>query len=304
MSSLDRTIIISSLLALSACSDYATFVTGTSIGITANANTEQAQIGYARAELFQGPAYADVGDAPQVVAFLGSDLAVFSPHVRQLYATGDAASLVTMPGAPQACPNDGKPPTNGQPTLCAEKAEDWAGERRPMVFGTGSSVGLNLGFTGNAPSSIKFGYDREELSIIPFHAQPPKAGSKQPDKYSSVLASLNLNVAAPSLLGSGLKITQFFATGAAARNLAKQYQIRSYFADTAAKAVSVVGSYEPDNNSKCIRDWRGSPADSTKVKLINDKSKSLGADMGSFLDDPQFATDRASFVNDNLIKCV
>src|SRR5258708_3003888 len=160
-----------------------------------------------------------------------------------------------------------------------------------MVFGTGSSVGLNLGFTGNAPSSIKLGYDREELSIIPFHAQPPSAGSKQSDKYTSALASLNLNVTAPNLLVTGLKLTQVFATGAAARNLGKQDQIRNYFADTAGKAVAVVGAYEPDNNSKCIRDWRGSPADSTKIKLINNKSRSLGADMGSFLDDPQFAAD-------------
>jgi hypothetical protein len=98
-------------------------------------------------------------------------------------------------------------------------------------------------------------------------------------------------------------MTQFFATGAAARNLAKQDQIRNYFADTAGKAVAVVGAYEPDNNSKCIRDWRGSPPDPAKIKLINDKSKSLGADMGNFLDLPQFAAGRASFVKENSIKC-
>jgi hypothetical protein len=304
MSNLFHSVIVFSLLAVSACSDYATFVTGTSIGITANANTEQVQIGYTRAELFQGPAYPDVGDAPPIVGFLGSDLAVFSPHVRQLYATGDAARLVTMHDPPRACPSGGSLIANGQPTLCAEKIEDLAGERRPMVFGTGSSVGLNLGFIGNLPSSIKLGYDREELSIIPFHAQAPSAGSKQSDKYSSALASLNLNVTAPNLLGSDLQITQFFATGAAARNLAKLEQIRNYFADTAGKAVAVVSAYEPDNNSKCIRDWRGSPADATKIKLINDKSKSLGADIGSFLDNPQFAADRASFVKEHAIKCV
>ena len=303
MGKLFRSVIVSSLLAVSACSDYATVVTGTSIGITANANTEQAQIGYARAELFQGPAYPDVGDVPPVVGFIGSDLALISPHVRQLYATGDAASLVTMNDPPRACPPDGSPLVNGQPTLCVEKTENLAGERRPMVIGTGSSVGLTLGFTGNVPSSIKLGYDREELSIIPFHAQAPSAGSKQPDKYSSALASLNMNVTAPNLLGSDLMMTQFFATGAAARNLAKQDQIRNYFADTAGKAVAVVGAYEPDNNSKCIRDWRGSPPDPAKIKLINDKSKSLGADMGNFLDLPQFAAGRASFVKENSIKC-
>jgi hypothetical protein len=230
-----RCAITASLLALSACSDYATFVTSTSIGIKADANTEQAHIGYARAELFQGPAYPDVGDVPQVVGFLGSNLKIFEPHIRQLYATGDAAGLVTTLNDLQPCPKDGKAPADGQPTMCAEKPESLTGERRPMVFGTGASVGLNVGFTANAPSSIKFGYDREELSIIPFHKQAP--GSDKPDKYGSVLASIGLNVAVPSILGTELQLTQFFATGAAARNLAKNPDIRAYFKAAATTAV-------------------------------------------------------------------
>jgi hypothetical protein len=39
---------------LQACTDTATFVTATDIGINADANTEQVHIGYARTELFQG----------------------------------------------------------------------------------------------------------------------------------------------------------------------------------------------------------------------------------------------------------
>src|SRR6516225_1369380 len=91
------------------CSDTATFVTGTSLGFKADANTEQLQIGYARAELFQGPNYPDVGDAPEVVGFFGSDLKIFSPHIRQLYATGDAANIVTNPGVLLPCPINGQP---------------------------------------------------------------------------------------------------------------------------------------------------------------------------------------------------
>jgi len=291
------------LLVMAGCSDTATFVTATSIGIVANADTQQAQIGYARAELFQGPAYPNVGDAPQVVGFLASDLKVFEPHVRQLYATGDAAGFVTMPGDPHACPDDGKAPANGQPTLCAEKAENLAGERRPMLFGSGTSLGLKLGFTGNAPSSIKLGYDREELSIIPLHRQAPQAGSEQPDKYSSVLASLNMNVAAPNLIGSGLQMTQFFATGAAARNLAKRSEIRKYFNDTASQAVTMSGAYAPDRSSECIRAWRGSPPDRDKSTRISLKATSLKTDTGNFLDIPRFAPDRQDFLKANSIPC-
>jgi hypothetical protein len=218
------------------CSDRATFATGTSIGIVANANTREAQIGYARAELFQGPNYPDVGDAPQVVGFLGSDLAVFSPHIRQLYATGEAANIVTAPSlAP--CPPGAAPTEEWPPNACAAKADTLSGERRILVFGTGTSLGLKVGFAGDVPSSINLGYDREELSIIPLHAQAPPDINK-PDKYSSVLASIDLNVRTPNLLGTDLLVTQFFATGAAARNLAKNGDIRSYFRGVAASVVN------------------------------------------------------------------
>lgn len=43
------------LLSLQGCTDTATFVTATNIGIAASVNTEQVNIGYGRTELFQGP---------------------------------------------------------------------------------------------------------------------------------------------------------------------------------------------------------------------------------------------------------
>jgi hypothetical protein len=238
-------------LLLFGCSDTAFFSTGTSIGIAASANTQQAQIGYARAELFQGPNYPDAGDVPQVVGFLGSDLAVFSPHIRQLYATGEAARLVTAPGTLPPCPADGKTAPDGQPNLCVEQAGTLNGERRILIFGTGTSVGLKLGFTGDAPSSINFGYDREELSVIPLHRQAPADDRQKPDKYSSVLASIDLNLKTPSLLGTDLKLAQFFATGAAARNLAKSGAIRGYFSHVAETAVTTA-TFSTDASSKTL----------------------------------------------------
>jgi len=235
-------------LVLLGCSDSATFVTGTDIGITANADTQQVQIGYSRAELFQGPNYPDVGDAPEAVGFLGSDLQIFSPHIRQLYATGDAAGIVTTPTPLQPCPPTGQPAANSPPNLCPEQPATLTGERRPLVFSTGTNVGLKLGFTGNAPSSIQLGYDREELSVIPLHSTAPTAGgTDKPDKYSSVLASLDMNVSAPNFLGSGLQMTQFFATGAAARNLAKNPYIQDYFQRAAVGTVNAaeVGKVAP-----------------------------------------------------------
>lgn len=199
---------------------HATFVTATNIGITADAHTEELQIGYVRAELFYGPNYVDVGEAPQAVGFLDSNLSAFAPKVKQLYATGDAAHLVTY---------GTEPPLNDEPV------PGLTGARRQMVFGTGTSFGLKVGFTGEAPSSLKFGYNREELSIIPFRAAPP--GSGQADKYASVIASIDLNTQVTTEIGSAAHLTQFFATGAAARNLARRADIRNIFGTQADIAV-------------------------------------------------------------------
>ena len=217
------------------CTDTATFVTATNIGIAASVNTEQVNIGYGRTELFQGPNYPDVGDAPPVVGFLGSDLQVFSPKIRQLYATGDAAGLVTMPEEPKPCIATTSAASTQSPDLCAEQPATLSGERRPLIFGTGTNVGLKLGFTGNYPSNIKFGFDREELSIIPLHHQA--ASTEQPDKYTSVLAAIDMNLDTPTLTDTGLQITQFFATGAAAKNLAKHPDIRAYFQKAAVAQI-------------------------------------------------------------------
>jgi len=137
---------------LTACTDYATFVTATNIGINADVKTQDVSIGYGRTELFTGPGYPEQGEAPRAVGYSNSDLHVFQPHIRQLYATGDAAELVTttLPYPPAPHP-PAEPPYYGQ--------------RRALVFSTGANVGLKLGFgagTAPVPSSIKFGYNREE----------------------------------------------------------------------------------------------------------------------------------------------
>jgi hypothetical protein len=229
--------ILTSLVA--GCTDRATFVTSTDIGINANVTTEQVHIGYGRAELFQGPSYPDAGSVPEVVGYLGSNLEVFSPKIHQVYATGKAADLVTQPPLPEQT---------------AEEADSLEGARRPLFFGTESNIGLKLGFTNAAPSSIRFGYNRQEVSIIPLRADPSDAaansgGSKPRDIYPSVLATINMDLTTPPpAVGSsqpatgfgstGLALTQFFATGSAARNLAKLPAIRDSLQLTAQQQVA------------------------------------------------------------------
>jgi len=127
------------------------------------------------------------------------------------------------------------------------------GQRRPFFFGTGTNIGLRVGFAGDAPSSVRFGFNREELSIIPMQRADPLSG--QPDKYASVLAAINMNDTIASPQGTSVKPTQFFATGAAARNLAKREEIRGYFGEQAKAAVaaSFTGEYAFDESGKKIR---------------------------------------------------
>ena len=75
-------IALMSVFLMEACTDYATFVTSTNIGINADANTQDLSIGFVRAELFVGPGYPEQGEAPQAVGFLASNLSAFQPHIK------------------------------------------------------------------------------------------------------------------------------------------------------------------------------------------------------------------------------
>lgn len=201
--------------------DRAIFVTSTAIGINADTTTRVVNLGYDRTEGFIGPDYVAEGAAPSAVGYLQSNLEVFAPKIKQLYATGRAAELVTMD----------KLPTD------QEQSDTLTGTRRLMLFGTSSNVGFKLGFSSAAglPDSIVFGYKRKELSVIPFTAQDPTDGKK--DQYASVLASIDMDQTTDALPTSNLKLTQFVATGMAARNLARDDKIRDLFHAQASEAL-------------------------------------------------------------------
>jgi hypothetical protein len=249
------------VLALAACTDYATFVTATNIGISADVKTQDVSIGYGRTELFTGPGYPEQGEAPRAVGYINSDLHVFQPHIRQLYATGDAAELVTQPRLP-------KPPDSGQ-----LPEPPYYGQRRALVFATGANVGLKLGFgagTAPVPSSIKFGYNREEASVIPMRSDVPTEQHR--DRYAPVLASMDMNLGGTATQAStNLGITQFFATGSAARNLAARDEFRQYFqfqAKEAIKSASLTANYfYADAGKKIEAFWKPNGA----VNQANDQ---------------------------------
>jgi hypothetical protein len=247
---------------LTACTDYATFVTSTDIGINADATTETLNIGYVRTEAFMGPGYPEQGSVPSAVGYISANLSGFSPQIKQLYATGPAAELVTQ---------------IQQPDTTAEKTDLLSGQRRPFFFGTGTNFGLKIGFKGNAPSSMKFGFNREEVSVIPMRQAAPGSGAT--DQYASVLASINLNqTTGTDVTSTAVVPTQFFATGAAARNLAKRDEIRGFFKQQAQDAVKagLTSNYSYDDSSKKIEAFwmpggKPNPDNAAKIKTCMTK---------------------------------
>jgi len=203
--------------------DRAVFVTSTNIGINADATSRVVNLGYDRTEGFVGPDYVDTGAAPPAVGYIESNLEVFAPKIKQVYATGKAADIVTRADA----------------SSVVVQPDDYTGERRIMAFGTSSNVGLKLGFATSTgvPDSISFGYKRNEASVIPFRPGDPTTG--QPDQYASVLASVDMDQSATTLPASKLRMTQFVATGVAAQNLAKNGAIQGIFKNKASSALSL-----------------------------------------------------------------
>ncbi|HEY0833475.1 MAG TPA: hypothetical protein VGE72_06145 [Azospirillum sp.] len=203
--------------------DRAVFVTSTNIGINADVTSRVVNLGYDRTEGFVGPDYVDTGAAPPAVGYIESNLDVFSPKIKQVYATGKAADFVTRADA----------------SAVVVEPDSYTGQRRTMAFGTSSSVGLKLGFATSTglPDSASFGYKREEASIIPFRPGDPTTG--EPDQYASVLASVDMDQSTTTLSGSKLRMTQFVATGVAAQNLARNGAIQGIFKNKASSALSL-----------------------------------------------------------------
>jgi hypothetical protein len=211
--------------------DSVLFVTTTTIGIDADSRPPHATIGYDRYEGYIGPTYS-TGAVPPVYAKIDSNLQIFNPEIRQLYATGDAARLVTQKIEPDKVDPDPKM---------------YSGTGEVMLFGTGSNIGLRVTFAGNVPESLSLGYKRKEFSFIPLGsedetepdpADPNKTITRKVDRYGSVLAVMDMGVKTTSLNETGMSVTQFFATGDAARNLAAQPFMRERYALEAASAMA------------------------------------------------------------------
>lgn len=236
------TLMLGWVLVLTGCTttNEVLFVTKTSVGIDFDAKPATASIGYDRTEGYIAPRY-DNGEIPPVVASIKSDVAIFSPNIRQVYATGDAAVIAVSAYPKKALEYLDPFPGQGTPPLPVEDhtpEKKLRGDKKLMFFGTSTTTGLKVGFSTAVPDSFSFGYKRKEYSFIPVGTVVE--GDNEYDVYPSVLASIDTraNVSTKGVIDqTGLSSSQFFATGRAARKLAANPGVNQAFRKLATQSL-------------------------------------------------------------------
>ena len=211
------------LLCLTGCATKdAVFVTKTSFSVLdADATPAGISVAHDRVEGYFGPRF-DNGHVYPVTGYFYASGSGLTRDVQQVFAGGEAATVVlgAEPGAPP-------------PASCGDGRD-----RPPLLFATGTTIGIKLGFAENTilPTSFVFGFRRKEVAWVPVSkdCQPP------------VLATLDSSAQArgkaedPKLKAG---VGQYFATGAAAVRLATDPIIRGTFQREAQKAVGNVAEF-------------------------------------------------------------
>ena len=114
-----------------------------------------------------------------------------------------------------------------------------------VLFGTGTVLGVKFGLSENLPS-LTLGFKRREAALVPVDKwrQPSVIAS-----FDNLSAAGTPPGAAPGPPGvasapaSQFRVEQFFATGAAAENLARKSYMRGAFKDRAERAIGEVEKY-------------------------------------------------------------
>jgi hypothetical protein len=222
-------------LALAGCAsgpEHAVFITKTSLALVDLDSTPAGlSFGYQRVEGYIGPRLPD-GSVLPVYGFLTTDSAGLGRSLGQVYATGCAAEVVVTGGTPASAAV--APGSACQPTQASNLPQ------QPVVFLTGTNIGLGLGWGADQQPNINFGYRRKEASLIPV------AAGAMPSVLATHRNNVAINAPAPAAgasaarPGADVGITQFFATGRAAVELAQRKEVVSAFRSGAEGALTTL----------------------------------------------------------------
>jgi len=211
------------LLCMTGCATKdAVFVTKTSFSlIDIDTTPAGVSIAHDRVEGYFGPRFNNGQVYPVTGYFFGSGSGL-TREVQQIFAGGEAAIVVL-----------GAEPGSSRPSACEDRRD-----HPPLLFATGTTLGIKLSFAENTmvPTSFVFGYRRKETAWVPVSKECQPA----------VIATLNSSAETRSESGN-LKLKagvgQYFATGAAAVQLAADPLVRATFQREAQKALANVAEF-------------------------------------------------------------
>ncbi len=303
--------------------NHVLFVTKSNMGVDVDTRPPTAEISIARREGVIAPTFEE-GKSPPVAASFRSRIkgviGLFA-DVSSTFAGGDAAT--TMTGLFDD-PYTRKPKSDDPITsdLCLDKAPDpkhvmgvtlelpRSGQVRPFLFGTDTSLGLKVawsGLTAEYPDSVKLGYNRKEFAWAPvFLGKGNCTGDKVMVKITSFLATIDASATAASPQDTGTGVVQYFATGAAATNLALRREIR----ETLLKRLDpkAVEAVKQDIASLRVRADAASKRARTVIEVLASaklpEARELGVASGLLSGDdafPEGEAERRSFLNQRAV---
>jgi hypothetical protein len=276
--------------------DHTLFMTKSNIGVDIDTKPPTAEISVARRELVIAPSF-EGGQIPPVLAgFNTGNRLLFGFDVSSVFAGGDAALTLSKSGKGEThgaklCLNQppiGKPHI-GPISLGGDYPLPTAGEIHPFVFGTDTSFGLKVawsGMTAQFPDTVKIGFNRKELAYAPvFGQEAPKnedGTSTVPDcKYSvempAFLASIEVGADVSSPQSFNSKYRQSFSTGAAAIELAGDLSVKKLMLsrlDISSQKAATIIETEKEKVTKIEKYITNSSGNIDNAKLQDLLSKS------------------------------
>lgn len=238
------------------------FVTKSNLGFDIDTRPPTAEIGIARREVAITPAFEGGHVLPLFASFgtTQDGFDRFAYGLSSLFAGGEAAVALAKSASDAKCAttetftSTEEPKSNKaedvvkddeicltKPPYCSfwfcetsfpEAAEEpEKGEVRPFVFGTDTTFGVKLawsGLTAQYPDSFKLGFHRKEMALAPINLQQRPCKNREtlvPGRYvvkmSPFVAALLQEDDVPSFLRRRFEYFQGFATGTAANKFAR-----------------------------------------------------------------------------------
>jgi hypothetical protein len=302
--------------------DRVLFFTTSNIGIDTDTRPPTAEISIARREAVIEPTF-EGGQTPPVLASFASSMNVFLRFffgIDATFAGGSAAKALdvteSVTGTARETALDGNLCLSAEPRGkilwgLKEVRLPTAGEMRPFVFATDTTLGLKVAWSGTTaqyPDSVKLGFQRKEFALAPLMARKDGCfldAAKTQKGWAvgtpAFLAVLDQDTRAEGAVS--IEYLQYFATGDAAVARALDPNVQKVM-KRRLDPVAAAQTYDP--GSKCVQDWLA--ADPARAKELTDwwtaqKLPGSPALAPMWIASKENAEARGRFVEEKKIQC-